>query len=42
MGYWKLQVKSLDEAIEWAKRVPFEAGEEYGEEAVVEIPNPAA
>ncbi|HEX2030489.1 MAG TPA: YciI family protein [Actinomycetota bacterium] len=36
-GYWMLQVKSLEEAIEWAKRVPFEAGEEYGEEAVIEI-----
>jgi hypothetical protein len=36
-GYWTLQVKSLEEAIEWARRVPFEAGEEYGEEAVVEI-----
>jgi hypothetical protein len=36
-GYWILQVKSLEEAIEWAKRVPFEAGEEYGEEGVVEL-----
>jgi hypothetical protein len=25
-GYWILQVKSREEAIEWAKRVPFEAG----------------
>jgi hypothetical protein len=24
-GYWILQVKSMDEAVEWAKRVPFEA-----------------
>ena len=33
-GYWVLQVKSLDEAVEWVKRMP--AGEE-GEESVVEI-----
>lgn len=26
-GYWILQVKSRDEAIEWAKRVPFVDGE---------------
>jgi hypothetical protein len=25
-GYWIIQVKSKEEAIEWAKRVPFEAG----------------
>ena len=24
-GYWILQVKSMDEAVEWANRVPFEA-----------------
>ncbi|HEX2088320.1 MAG TPA: YciI family protein, partial [Actinomycetota bacterium] len=24
-GYWLLQVKSFDEAIEWAKRIPFDA-----------------
>jgi hypothetical protein len=36
-GYWILQVKSLDEAVEWAKRVPFEAGGEYGDEAEVEV-----
>ncbi len=36
-GYWLIQVKSKDEAIEWAKRVPFEAGGEYGEEAEIEI-----
>lgn len=36
-GYWILQVKSMDEAIEWAKRVPFEAGGEYGPEGEVEI-----
>lgn len=26
-GYWIIQVKSKDEAIEWAKRVPFDDGE---------------
>jgi hypothetical protein len=37
-GYWILQVKSLDEAIEWAKRVPFEAGaQEYDEPAEIEV-----
>jgi hypothetical protein len=27
-GYWVWQVKSLDEAIEWAKRIPNPTGEE--------------
>jgi hypothetical protein len=27
-GYWIIQVKSLDEAIEWVKRVPNPTGEE--------------
>ena len=27
-GYWLWKVKSLDEAIEWLKRAPFEAGDE--------------
>jgi hypothetical protein len=27
-GFWVIQVKSTEEAIEWAKRVPFETGEE--------------
>src|SRR3954452_21648270 len=27
-GYWVIQVKSLDEAIEWVKRVPNPPGEE--------------
>jgi hypothetical protein len=36
-GYWILQVKSMEEAIEWAKRVPFEAGGEYGQESELEI-----
>jgi hypothetical protein len=41
-GYWILQVKSMDEAVEWAERVPFEALSriypgEYGAEGEVEI-----
>jgi len=27
-GYWVIQVKSRDEALQWALRVPFEEGEE--------------
>src|SRR5690348_12676586 len=26
-GFWLIQAKSKDEAIEWVKRVPFDAGE---------------
>jgi hypothetical protein len=26
-GFWLIQAKSKDEAIEWAKRVPFQEGE---------------
>jgi hypothetical protein len=33
-GYWVWQVKSLDEAIEWVKRIP---NPDYGTEAEVEI-----
>src|SRR5687767_6216849 len=33
-GYWVWQVKSLDEAIEWVKRIP---NPDEGTEAVVEI-----
>ena len=36
-GYWLLQVKSLDEAVEWAKRVPFPTDAGPGEEAELEI-----
>jgi hypothetical protein len=37
-GYWLLQVKSMDEAVEWAKRVPVEAAQhEYGQEGQIEI-----
>lgn len=27
-GFWLWQVKSIEEAVEWLKRAPFEAGEE--------------
>jgi hypothetical protein len=37
-GYWILQVRSMDEAVEWAKRVPVEAAEhEHGQESEIEI-----
>jgi hypothetical protein len=41
-GYWVLQVQTMDEAVEWAKRIPFEAlariyPGEYGAEGEVEI-----
>ena len=36
-GYSLLEVKSLAEAVEWAKRAPFGVGVKSGEEAVVEI-----
>jgi hypothetical protein len=41
-GYWILQVKSMDEAVEWAERFPFEALSriypgEYGAEGELEI-----
>ena len=36
-GYWILQVKSMGEAIEWAKRLPFEAGGEPEAEGEIEI-----
>jgi hypothetical protein len=46
-GYWLIQVKSLDEAIEWVKRAPFEDGEveirqvfeaeDFGEELTPEL-----
>ncbi|MBV8761500.1 MAG: YciI family protein [Deltaproteobacteria bacterium] len=36
-GYSLLEVKSLAEAIEWAKRAPFGVGMPEGAEAVVEI-----
>jgi hypothetical protein len=41
-GYWILQVQSMDEAVEWAERFPFEAWTrvypgEYGAEVEIEI-----
>jgi hypothetical protein len=41
-GYWILQVTSMDEAVEWARHVPFEAlariyPGEYGAEGEIEI-----
>ena len=41
-GYWILQVQSMDEAVEWAERFPFEAMSriypgEYGAEGELEI-----
>jgi len=41
-GYWILQVQSMDEAVEWAERVPFEALSriypgEYGATGEIEI-----
>jgi hypothetical protein len=41
-GYWFLQVRSMEEAVEWGQRVPFEALSriypgEYGAEGEVEI-----
>ena len=41
-GYWILQVDSIAEAVDWAKRVPFESlariyPGEYGAEGEVEI-----
>ena len=41
-GYWILQVKSMDEAVGWAERVPFEAlariyPGEYAAEGEIEV-----
>ena len=41
-GYWILQVPTMDEAVEWAERFPFEAWSriypgEYGAEVEIEI-----
>ena len=51
-GYWILQVQSMDDAVEWARRAPFEALSriypgEYGAEGEIEIrqvfePDPAS
>ena len=36
-GYWILQVASMGEAIEWAKRLPFAAGGEPEAEGEIEL-----
>jgi hypothetical protein len=36
-GFWLIQVKSKAEAIEWAKRVPFDDESEYGEGGEIEL-----
>ena len=36
-GYWIIQVRSKDEAIEWAKRIPFSTEVHPGEPVEVEI-----
>ena len=36
-GFWLIQVKSRDEAIEWAKRAPMDAGIPADQEVEVEI-----
>lgn len=46
-GYWLLQVRSMDEAVEWMKRAPFQEGdveirpvfeaEDFGEEFTPEL-----
>ena len=36
-GYWLIQVKSKQEAIEWAKRIPFEPDPKTGAEPEVEL-----
>jgi len=36
-GYWIWKVKSMDEAVEWAKRIPFSAADTPEGEAVVDI-----
>ncbi|MEX2553005.1 MAG: YciI family protein [Actinomycetota bacterium] len=36
-GYWILRLNSMEEALEWAKRVPVHVPVEYGGEGDVEI-----
>src|SRR5262249_20540187 len=36
-GYWMIQVKSREEAIEWAKRAPFDRIREHGGVAEIEL-----
>ena len=39
-GFWLIQARSMEEAIEWVKKAPFGQyveGGEYGDEAVIEV-----
>ena len=36
-GYWLIQAKSLEEAVEWARRAPMDADPAMGTEAEIEI-----
>jgi hypothetical protein len=36
-GFWIIQTKSLEEAVEWARRVPFDVDGQYGPDAEIEI-----
>src|SRR3954466_8874511 len=36
-GYWVIQVKSREEAVEWAKRIPFEPDPKTGAEPEIEL-----
>ena len=36
-GYWVIQVKSREDAVEWAKRIPFEPDPKTGAEPEVEL-----
>jgi hypothetical protein len=36
-GYWLIQVKSKEEAIEWAKRIPFDVDLHKGGEGEIEL-----
>jgi hypothetical protein len=36
-GYWMIQVKSKEEAVEWARRAPFDTMPDHGGNAVIEL-----
>jgi hypothetical protein len=36
-GYWIIQVRSKEEAVEWAKRIPFSTEVHPGQEVEVEL-----
>jgi len=36
-GFWIIEVKSRDEAIEWARKIPFDPGVHFGGEGEVEL-----